>query len=78
LRIDCYDDETIYDWGGDTGNNVILEIKCYPHQVPTWVLALIQSFQLNRRSFSKYVNGLLASHSRASCPDINERYSSFV
>lgn len=74
-RMVPYDDETIYDWGGDPGNNVILEIKCYPNQVPTWILALIQNFQLNRRSFSKYVNSLLVSHSRRFCPDINERYS---
>ncbi len=76
-RMVPYDDETIYDWGGDPGNNVVLEIKCYPNQVPTWVLALIQNFQLNRRSFSKYVNSLLVSHSRASCLDINERYSPY-
>jgi hypothetical protein len=75
-RMVPYDDETIYDWGGDPGNSVILEIKCHPTQVPTWVLDLTHHFQLYRRSFSKYKTSLLSTLSRDSCPDIGERYSS--
>lgn len=74
-RMVPYDDESIYDWGGDPGNSVILELKCFPHQVPTWMLALIYHFQLNRRSFSKYVNSMLVSNSREYRLDANDRYS---
>lgn len=37
--------------------NIILELKCTT-QVPKWFLDLIQTFQLTRTSFSKYVTGI--------------------
>ncbi len=42
----------------DPDCNVILELKCYPSQVPFWMIDLIKQFNLQRRSFSKYVTGV--------------------
>jgi len=45
---------------------VILELKCVPTEVPLWMLDLIRQFQLNRTSFSKYVQSMTnaARHSQ--------------
>ncbi len=55
-----YDSELVYvkEPNRPAGSNVILELKCYPHQVPLWLLDLIRIFELNRTSFSKYVASL--------------------
>jgi SPX domain protein involved in polyphosphate accumulation len=59
-RLINYDSELVYAKvpNRPTGSNVILELKCYPHQVPLWLLDLIKRFQLNRTSFSKYLASL--------------------
>ncbi len=49
------DDETIF----DPGCGVILELKCYCSRVPLWMIDLIRHFDLKRRSFSKYVTGVM-------------------
>jgi len=54
-RLDNYDNETIFDPGCST----ILELKCYTSNVPSWMIDLIQRFNLKRGSFSKYSNGAL-------------------
>lgn len=41
----------------DPETNIIMELKCTT-QVPKWFLDLIQTFQLTRTSFSKYVTGI--------------------
>ncbi|WP_419662301.1 hypothetical protein Dvar_27570 [Desulfosarcina variabilis str. Montpellier] len=53
--ISC-DSETCF----DPGCSVILELKCYAAAVPFWMIDLIRHFQLRRRSFSKYLNGVQA------------------
>ena len=55
-----YDSQLIYakEANRPDSSNVILELKCYPHQVPLWLLDLIKTFQLNRTSFSKYLASL--------------------
>ena len=35
--------------------SVVMEVKCYSARVPYWMIDLIRSFNLQRRSFSKYV-----------------------
>jgi hypothetical protein len=42
----------------DPGCSVILELKCFTSYVPLWMLDLIKYFNLNRRSFSKYMSGM--------------------
>ncbi|MDY6861821.1 MAG: polyphosphate polymerase domain-containing protein [Thermodesulfobacteriota bacterium] len=42
----------------DPGCNVILELKCHTAQVPLWMIDLIRYFNLQKRSFSKYVTGV--------------------
>ncbi len=42
----------------DPGCSVVLELKCYTSQVPLWMIDLIKYFDLQRRSFSKYVTGV--------------------
>ncbi len=42
----------------DPGCSVILELKCYTSQVPLWMVDLIRLFNLERRSFSKYLLGI--------------------
>jgi len=42
---------------GNRGN-VVLELKCYTTYVPLWMIDLIRTFQLQRTSFSKYVNAM--------------------
>lgn len=37
---------------------VVLELKCYSKYVPLWMVDLIRTFDLRRRSFSKYSAGL--------------------
>jgi hypothetical protein len=39
--------------------DVVLELKCYSSQVPLWMLDLIQTFQLHRISFSKYMTSMM-------------------
>ncbi len=55
-----YDNETVFVKDADRSleSGVILELKCYPHQVPLWLLDLIRKFELTRTSFSKYVASL--------------------
>ncbi len=55
-----YDSELVYakEPNRASGSHVILELKCYPHQVPLWLLDLIRRFELTRTSFSKYLSSL--------------------
>jgi len=46
-----YDNSTVF----EPECNVVLELKCYSARVPYWMIDLIHSFDLQRRSFSKYV-----------------------
>ena len=47
----------------EDNTSVILELKCVPTEVPLWMLDLIRQFQLNRTSFSKYIQSMNnASH----------------
>ncbi len=56
-----YDNELVYvkETNRTMGSSVILELKCYPHQVPLWMIDMIKQFQLTRTSFSKYAQSLL-------------------
>ncbi len=49
-----FDDLTLFDPGCD----MILELKCYSSKVPTWMIDLIKTFNLKRRSFSKYTSSV--------------------
>jgi SPX domain protein involved in polyphosphate accumulation len=40
----------------DSGCNIVLELKCYTSFVPLWMVDLVRTFDLKRRSFSKYAN----------------------
>jgi len=51
--VSC-DPETVF----DPGCSVILELKCYSSFVPLWMIDLIKYFNLQRRSFSKYMTGV--------------------
>ncbi|HAJ79722.1 MAG TPA: hypothetical protein DCO75_08110 [Fibrobacteres bacterium] len=42
----------------DSGCCVILELKCYTNFVPLWMIDMVRTFELKRRSFSKYSNCL--------------------
>ena len=42
----------------DPGCSVVLELKCYAAFVPLWMIDLIKYFDLHRRGFSKYLNGV--------------------
>lgn len=42
----------------DQGCSVVLELKCYTTRVPLWMVDLIRTFDLRRRSFSKYMTGV--------------------
>ena len=55
-----YDSELVYakEPNRTTESSVVLELKCYPHQVPLWLLDLIRTFELTRTSFSKYLASL--------------------
>jgi hypothetical protein len=59
-KLTNYDHENVFVSKSDrsTGSNVILELKCYPHQVPLWLIDMIKYFELDRTSFSKYVQSL--------------------
>jgi hypothetical protein len=46
-----YDNSTVF----EPECNVVLELKCYSPKVPYWMIDMIRSFNLQRRSFSKYV-----------------------
>ncbi len=54
VMIPC-DPETVF----DPGCSVILELKCYSAFIPLWMIDLIKYFNLQRRSFSKYMTGVL-------------------
>lgn len=41
----------------DEGCGVVLELKCFSKYVPLWMIDLIRTFDLKRRSFSKYGSG---------------------
>jgi len=62
-RLVNYDNENVYVSDSDlsAGSSVILELKCYPHQVPLWMLDMIRIFQLTRTSFSKYMASILTA-----------------
>jgi len=49
-----YDDITRF----DPGCCAVLELKCYTSHVPLWMSDLVRLFDLQRRSFSKYVTGI--------------------
>jgi len=49
-----YDFETIF----DPFASVVLELKCNAPQVPVWMVDLVRYFELHRRGFSKYMNGV--------------------
>jgi len=57
-----YDDETVYAKYTWSQGSVILELKCYVGQVPTWMVDLITFFELKQESFSKYVTSSLVAH----------------
>lgn len=61
----------------EPGCNVILELKCYTSSVPVWMIDLIRYFNLQRRSFSKYLAGATELMGLYSC-DTGTRMSSFV
>ena len=53
MMVSC-DPETVF----DPGCSVIMELKCYSSFVPLWMIDLIKHFNLQRRSFSKYITGI--------------------
>ncbi|MBT3233863.1 MAG: polyphosphate polymerase domain-containing protein [Calditrichaeota bacterium] len=53
LMLAC-DPETVF----DPDCSVVLELKCYSAFVPLWMIDLIRYFDLQRRSFSKYMTGV--------------------
>jgi len=53
LMVSC-DPETVF----DPDCSVVLELKCYTAFVPLWMIDLIRYFNLQRRSFSKYMTGV--------------------
>jgi len=52
--MNFYDNSTIF----DPECCVILELKCYSTQVPLWMVDLIRYFDLQRGSFSKYMQSI--------------------
>ncbi len=60
-KLTPYDNELVYvrESNRPMGSSVILELKCYPHQVPLWMIDMIRHFQLTRTSFSKYAMSIL-------------------
>ncbi len=60
-KLTPYDNELVYvkEPNRPMGSSVILELKCYPHQVPLWMIDMIRHFQLTRTSFSKYAMSIL-------------------
>ncbi len=60
-KLTPYDNELVYvkEPNRPMGSAVILELKCYPHQVPLWMIDMIKQFQLTRTSFSKYAMSML-------------------
>jgi hypothetical protein len=46
-----YDNSTVF----EPDCSVVMELKCYSARVPYWMIDMIRSFNLQRRSFSKYV-----------------------
>lgn len=57
-----YDNETIYSKDYTSDTSVILELKSNIGEVPTWMLDLITSFDLQQQGFSKYMSSSLVSH----------------
>lgn len=57
-----YDNETVYAKYTWSQGSVILELKCYVGQIPTWMVDLITFFELKQESFSKYVTSTLVAH----------------
>lgn len=53
-HMSAYDNTTLF----DRECSIILELKCYASNVPLWMLDLIRHFNLQRSSFSKYVNSI--------------------
>jgi SPX domain protein involved in polyphosphate accumulation len=58
----AYDNETIYANNTHSDANVVLEIKCNVGQVPQWVLALVQRFELKQQAFSKYASSTVVCY----------------
>ncbi len=60
-KLTPYDNELVYikEPNRPIGSSVVLELKCYPHQVPLWMIDMIRHFQLTRTSFSKYAMSML-------------------
>lgn len=42
----------------DEGTSVVLELKCPAKNVPLWMVDLVRTFELRRRSFSKFSAGM--------------------
>ncbi|MBU0993893.1 MAG: polyphosphate polymerase domain-containing protein [Proteobacteria bacterium] len=59
-ELSSCDTETMF----DPGCSVILELKCFSAYVPLWMIDMIKTFNLNRRSFSKYLTGAVELFSR--------------
>jgi hypothetical protein len=56
--------------GFDPGCSLVLELKCYTSFVPLWMIDCIKTFQLHRRSFSKYSTCMMpifCRHQHMSC-----------
>jgi hypothetical protein len=50
-RLVPYDNSSVF----EPECSVVLELKCYSTRVPCWMIDMIRCFNLQRRSFSKYV-----------------------
>ncbi|MEO7955821.1 MAG: polyphosphate polymerase domain-containing protein [Fibrobacteria bacterium] len=55
----------------DEGCSVVLELKCFSKYVPLWMIDLIRTFDLRRRSFSKYGSGSAQVFQRRTFDDSN-------
>jgi len=70
-----YDDITRF----DPGCCAVLELKCYTSHVPLWMSDMARLFNLQRRSFSKYVTGITqALDNYHYDPGIREPVSAFA
>ncbi len=69
-----YDEESVFFSNERTlGSRVVLELKCYPNQVPLWMLDMIRIFNLQLASFSKYLYSMRAASLYD--PSYNEYYN---
>lgn len=58
---------------GYRGDNVVLELKC-EKKIPLWMVDLIRTFELERKSFSKYGNSMATCHSREEVVAVGSLY----